>query len=362
MDTWWEPLAAALRGGRTLLPATDDTLAAIGDVQVADDVALVVPTTGSTGSPRMTMLSAEALTASAHASAARIGTGNWLLALPVTHIAGLNVLIRAMTGGADKPVAVAPGPFTAPAFTAAAASLPAPRFTSVVPLQLTRLLDDAVASAALATFDAVLVGGAATPPALRERASRCGINVVTTYGMSETCGGCVYDGRPLDGVELRIDGSGRIELGGPVVFSGYAGDRQASDEALAVREGMRWHLTRDAGHLGGGRLYVDGRLDDVIISGGENVDPLRVEAALATLPWCASACVVGVPDIDWGQRVVAVVEVTGAPPALAEIRRSLSGLLPAAALPRDVHVVEHLPTRGIGKVDRAAVLDLVRGR
>ncbi|MDR1119158.1 MAG: AMP-binding protein, partial [Bifidobacteriaceae bacterium] len=208
-------LGAALDGGQPFVP---HAVAAVPPpARLPGGAAIAVPTSGSTGDPRWVALSASAVCASARLSAARLGgAGHWLLALPPTHIAGLNVVIRALlSGGALR--AMAPGRFTAEGFAAAAAALPpGARFTSLVPTQLRRLLDGGSgALRALAGFDAVLVGGAALDLGLRERAVAAGVRVVETYGMAETCGGCVYDGVPLDDVSVRVTDDGRIAVAGP---------------------------------------------------------------------------------------------------------------------------------------------------
>jgi O-succinylbenzoic acid--CoA ligase len=219
----------------------------------------------------------------------------------------------------------------------------------------------------------VLLGGAATPPALLTRARDAGARVVTTYGMSETCGGCVYDGVPLDGVRVRLSPDGAIEIAGPVLATGYL-DRPDLDARTFLVDGVdgvdgddgavRWLRTRDLGRLDAGRLTVLGRADDVLVTGGVKVPPAAVERVLAELPDVGEVCVVGVPDAEWGQAVVAVVVPrdgrTG--PALAEVRERVARTLGAPAAPRHVLVVERLPLRGPGKVDRRAVTDLAAAR
>jgi O-succinylbenzoic acid--CoA ligase len=224
------------------------------------------------------------------------------------------------------------------------------RYTSLVPTQLRRYLADE--PEALASFDGVLIGGAATDAALLERARAAGVHVLTTYGMTETAGGCVYDGVPLDGVRVRVaDG---VELAGPVLAHGYRGDPRATAEAFT--DG--WFRTRDAGSLStDGRLTVHGRLDDVVISGGVNVSPQAVEAALREHPSVTDAVVAGRPDPEWGQRVVAVVvPAAGSVPDLAELRPWVTARLGPAAAPRELAVVDTVPTLHTGKPDRRAVL------
>ncbi|HSR23133.1 MAG TPA: o-succinylbenzoate--CoA ligase [Candidatus Eisenbacteria bacterium] len=326
-----------------------------------DDVALVVPTSGSTGEPKGALLTAAALRHSARATHARLGgPGQWLLALPVTHIAGLAVLVRALEARTRPEVLDLYGGFDVARFAAAAARLDAGRrrYTALVPTQLRRLLD---AGVDLTWFDAVLVGGAALPADLHRVAGAAGVRVVTTYGMSETCGGCVYDGRPLDGVDVALAPDGRISLGGPVVFAGY---RLRPDLTSAALVDGR-HVTQDLGRLGpDGRLEVLGRADDVIVTGGENVAAGLVERVLGDHPGVRACAVVGRPDPEWGERVVAVVEARDWDdvPSLEELRGVAAGSLEAAALPRELVVLGVLPMLPSGKPDKAAVRTLVAAR
>ena len=350
-----DALRAALDGGEAVLPLPPDPVEAarvVAAVRPAEPLepgtCLVVPTSGSTGEPKGVLLSAAALRASAAASEARlVGPATWLSALPPTHIGGLQVLVRSLLAG-TTPVALPPGPFTAEAFETGTRALPSGRrCTSLVPTQLRRLLDGPLA--ALRSYDVVLLGGAAAPPALLERARDAGVRVVMTYGMSETSGGCVYDGVPLDGVDVAVDG--RVRLRGPVLASGY---RLRPDlTAAAFRDG--WYTTGDVGELApDGRLVVHGRADDVVVTGGEKVAPAAVEAALGTHPAVVEVAVVGVPDDEWGQRVVAVV-VLRAPLTLAQAREHVAARLPRAAAPRALHELEALPLLPSGKVDRTAL-------
>jgi len=333
--------------------------------EVPDGVALVVATSGSTGAPRAVMLSARALRASAAATQARLGgPAQWLLTLPPTHVAGLQVLVRSILAGTE-PVVATPGGFRPDAFAADSARLTGSRrYVSLVPTQLHRLLDDAGAGlAALTTFDAVLVGGAATGDALLARAAAAGVQVVTTYGMSETCGGCVYDGTPLDGVRLALDDDGRILVAGAVLATGYLGRPDLDALAFTTIHGERWLRTSDLGDLGPagtGPLGVLGRADDVLVSGGTNVSPAAVERLLLQLPGLGDVCVVGVPDLEWGQLVTAVVvPAPGAPaPELAVLRAHVTRSLGAPSAPRRLVVTDRLPLRGPGKTDRRAATDL----
>jgi O-succinylbenzoic acid--CoA ligase len=359
-------LAAALDGtGPALLPLpTGGTRAAVLDALgptaplERDDVALVVPTSGSTGEPKGALLTADALRHSARATHERLGgPGQWVLALPVTHVAGLTVLVRSLVARTRPEVVDLYGGFGVEAFAAATARLaPGVRhYTSLVPTQLRRLID---AGVDLTTYDGVLVGGAALSPDLRDRALAAGVPVVTTYGMSETCGGCVYDGEPLGGVDVVLGDDGRVSIGGPVVFVGY---RLRPDlTARALVDGR--HLTQDLGRwTADGRLEVLGRVDDVVVTGGVNVAAAMVERVLNGHPGVAVCAVVGVADPEWGQRVVAVVQPVdaAAPPTVEELRAFAAGRLDPAALPREVVTLGMLPVLASGKPDKAAVRSLV---
>jgi O-succinylbenzoic acid--CoA ligase len=241
-------------------------------------------------------------------------------------------------------------------FDVAAVDASPATLVSLVPTQLQRLLDVGVD---LRRFRAVLLGGAAASPALLDRARNAGAAVVTTYGMSETSGGCVYDGQPLDGVEVTIGDGGRIRIRGRVVMTGYRLRPDLTAEVLAT-DG--WLTTGDVGEIDqAGRLVVKGRADDVIVSGGENVVASEVAAVLGGHPDVVEAVVTGVPDEEWGQRVVAVLVARGdRAPALPELREFCAGRLPQAATPRGLVVVDELPRLLSGKPDRLAVLRLAQ--
>jgi O-succinylbenzoic acid--CoA ligase len=346
--------------------------------RVPEEVAVVLRTSGSTGRPREVMLDAEALLASARATHARVGgPGRWVLALPLGHVAGVQVLTRSVVAGLDPVVVPAGGfdPVRLAAAVAAARPDAQPVHTALVPTQLHRVVAAAQegglgpALRPLLDLTTILLGGAGAPAGLLDRAHDLGLPVVTTYGMTETCGGCVYDGTPLDGVSVRVGETGEVLLAGPVLARGHLGRPGLDAETFTTLDDRRWLRTRDLGALEGGVLRVLGRLDDVLVTGGVNVAPAAVEAALEDQPGIAQVCVVGVPDEEWGQVVVAVVvpgPSRGRAPELVPLREAVSRTLGAAAAPRHLVLVDRLPERGPGKVDRAAAArlaaDHLRGR
>lgn len=330
---------------RPVSGTADELLALLTDWDAAaDPEPLAVETSGSTGKPKRVVLSRAALRASADATAARLGgPGQWLLNLPPTYVAGLQVLFRSVRAG-TTPV-VQDGSLA----EATARMTGDRRYVSLVPTQLHRLLGDDGAVAALRTFTAVLVGGAAVPATLRARAAAAGVTAVATYGMSETCGGCVYDGMPLDGVAVALAADGRIRLAGPTLFDGYDGRPDLTADVL--RDG--WFVTSDVGRLDeDGRLQVLGRADDVILSGGVNVPGPAVAARLREHAAVEEAEVLGVPDDDWGERVVAFVV---GDLALADARDWVSAAHPRSWAPHDLHRVPRIPLLHNGKTDRRAL-------
>lgn len=322
--------------------------------EAADDPEpLVVATSGSTGRPKRVVLSRSAMRASALATQARLGgPGQWVLDLPPTYVAGVQVLYRSVLAG-TVPVVHRPGEHHDDVVDRMTG---ARRYVSLVPTQLVRALRDdppeGDGGLALQRYDAVLVGGGPLDPRVRAEAERRGIRVVQTYGMSETCGGCVYDGVPLDGVEVRVQG-GEVQLRGPVVFDGYEGEPERT--AAAFDDG--WFRTDDLGEVVGGVLRVTGRRDDVILSGGVNVPATAVAAAVAADEAVVDVVVVGVPDAEWGERVVAAVEARD-PITLAGVRDLVE---PRAWAPRQLLVLPRLPRLPNGKPDRVAIRELARG-
>ena len=338
-----EPVLRALRAGD----------------EIDDDVALVVTTSGTTGAPKGALLTAAALTASASATHDRLGgPGGWLLALPPYHIAGLQVLVRSVLAGSvpvELDVTKASGGFDITQLPAAVRRLGSGRrYTSLVAAQLAKALTDPAAAAALAELDAVLLGGGPGPRRILEAAAAAGVTVIRTYGMSETAGGCVYDGVPLDGVLLRVAADRRIVLGGATLAKGY---RNPVDPDPFADPG--WFYTDDLGTVDdAGVLTVLGRADDAISTGGLTVLPQPVEAALRSHPAVGDCAVFGLADDRLGQRVVAAVVVSDGcqPPTLDGLRAHVTRTLDATAAPRELHIVDELPRRGIGKVDRMELM------
>jgi o-succinylbenzoate---CoA ligase len=357
------PAPALARILRTFTPAALDTMmgtrslnfaAARGAAAVAvrPDTAVVIATSGSTGEPKAVELSAAALTASAAASLRRIGAApgeRWLCCLPTFHIAGIGVLVRSLIAGLE--------PIVVPALSPEILARSSCAHVSLVPTQLRRLL---AAGASPGSVRTVLLGGAASREPLLADARKAGWRVVTTYGMSETCGGCVYDGIPLDDVHIRLgassgqDAAGRIQIRGPVLFSGYLGQPDQRHDG--------WFQTADLGWWrGDGTLGVRGRADDVINTGGEKVVPGEVEAVLGTCDGVADVVVIGVPDAEWGEAVTAFVVTADRadPPALADMRRRVREAISAHAAPKRVVVVPEFPLLPSGKPDRLALRRMV---
>jgi O-succinylbenzoic acid--CoA ligase len=316
----------SLTDGRTLTEArpTDE-----GD-------ALVLATSGSTGEPKGVVLTHQAVAASAVATSARLGVDpegdRWLACLPLAHVGGLSVVTRALATGT--------GLVVHDGFEAAAVEAEARRGVTLVSLVATALrrIDASL-------FRLIVLGGSAPPAGLPA-------NVVTTYGLTETGSGVVYDGFPLDGVGLRII-DGEIHLRGPMLLRAYRGG-----PAPFTADG--WFPTGDAGRIeADGRLTVIGRRGDMIITGGENVWPSAVEDVLATHPAVGQVAVAGRPDPEWGQRVVAFVVPTAAaaPPTLAALRAYAADRLPAYAAPRQLVLLDALPRTALGKVVRHRLPD-----
>lgn len=303
--------------------------------EAAPGDALVVATSGSTGEPKGVVLTHEALTAASHAASRRLGvdpaTDHWLACLPLAHVGGLGVVVRALHTATPLTVIARPDPAAIADALLAGATL-----TAVVPTVLGRVDTSG--------FRRVLVGGAAPPAGLPA-------NVVTTWGMTETAGGLVYDGVPLDGVEVRaVDG--RLWVRAPMLLRAYRHGTAETDP----RDASGWFDTGDAGEVAAdGTVTVHGRVGDMIVSGGENVWPAAVEPVLASHPAVAEVAVVGRPDHEWGALVTAVVVPAdpSRPPSLDELRDHVRAVLPAHAAPRRLELRNELPRAALGKVRRS---------
>ncbi|PRB44922.1 AMP-dependent synthetase [Arthrobacter sp. MYb23] len=370
IDPVLKALMAALHGEG---PAVEIVLDEHGEPQAlpvetgVEEAAVVVRTSGSTGTPKATILTVEALAASSMSTAVALrGEGQWLLALPLQYVAGVQVLVRSLYAGTRPWVMDQSNGFTPEAFTAAAEELTDKiRFTSLVPTQLQRLLDSPAPEtlAVLRRFDAILLGGAPASADLLATAHAEGLKMVTTYGSAETCGGCVYDGEPLDGVEVRIgegELEGRILLGGDTVAAGYLDAARASKAAFFEEDGVRWYVTGDLGELSDdGKLTVLGRADDVIITGGVKASAAYIQSKLEELDGVTAAFVTGVTSREWGQAVAAYVAVTDPSPegvkGFTARREEALGVL----APKTVLADKELPMLPNGKPDRMAMIDLL---
>ena len=321
--------------------------------EVADDVALIVESSGSTGTPKRIEISREALLNSANASALALGSieasSQWLLALPINFIAGANVLIRSVLAGNQPVMMNTSVPFTAEAFARSASHLQADRrYTSLVPAPLKRVVDAAEADdfirVQLAKFDAILVGGQSVPAELVARAHALGANIVVTYGMTETSGGCVYNGNPLAQVEVRIASDGRVAIRGATLANVATDDRG-------------YFVTNDAGEIDdAGKLIIHGRIDRVITSGGIKVSLDRVEALGASVVGVADIAAVAIDDSEWGQRVG--IAYVGSPEVVDTVALALANDLGPAGKPVRILRVDSVPKLSAGKNDLQAIKKL----
>ncbi len=376
-----EPLALmdAMRGaldrsGPAVLPLApgaqpgDVALAAHHGSELPDvphATAAVVRTSGSTGVPKNVVLSCDALLSSASASESVMGgPGQWLLALPAHYVAGLQVLVRSIAAG-TTPLVLPPGHFDPAAFIDASKQLTGDlRFTSLVPVQLMQLLQTRAGVTALRRFDGILVGGQALPDPIRERTELLGLHVFRTYGASETAGGCVYNGRALPGVEMNIV-DGELELTGAMLSDGYLADDGTLDagrtgESFVSRDARRWYRTGDLATIENDVLTILGRADNVIVSGGINVNLDRVERIVRAMPGLDAAVVVPASDDRWGQVPVVITDVQGA--RLDEIQDAVGTALGKPARPARVVTVASIPLLASGKPDRQALARAVAER
>jgi O-succinylbenzoic acid--CoA ligase len=328
---------------------SDGPALAFGKVQsakVASRVSIVVGTTGSSGTSKEVGLSASAVITSAKASNTYLGAADgdtWSLLLPVTHIAAINVLVRAQLLGTN-PIDL----------RGERSEYPTVDFTAIVPAQLfTALNSDSALLRHLKEAKSVLIGGAALSETLRTQGEAAGINIVTSYGMTETCGGCVYDGTPLDGVDVSITAENRIAIKGAVLADTYIGAQAQWD--AASKDG--WFVSSDLGKIEGGKLIVDGRSDDVIISGGENISLGQIEKSLhAHFPQLICAAF-ALQDLQWGDSLHLAVVGDGLS-AEADINSYLATEFGSFAKVKGFLYLSELPLMGIGKVNRTKLVEL----
>ena len=330
-----------------------DTITTNTATTTYSDTALVVESSGSTGTPKRFEISSSALLTAAAASHERLGgPGQWLLALPINFVAGANVLARSLLAD-QAPVVMAPGlPFTAIGFARSASLMRgARRYTSIVPTQLERLraeveaatLDSRFVLDQLLGFDAILVGGQAPSPQTVALMREWGVPLIITYGMTETCGGVVYDGQPLAGVRVELAGGQRIKVGGPTLASEF---REAGEV-----------FTNDLGEFDqSGRLRVLGRIDRVIASGGIKISLDAVEQLGATVPGVVALAAVVLTDREWGQRVG--IAYQGSPEVATDIAAALAAALGPAGKPLRVIRVDRLPLLANGKTDLVSLRSL----
>jgi O-succinylbenzoic acid--CoA ligase len=354
-------------GEEAVLPVPADDVPHAGGRDELDpvpqSVAVVIETSGSTGVPKRVMLSTDALLASAAASSVALGgDGQWLLALPVHYIAGVQVLVRSLAAGTE-PVLLPPGRFDPVSFAEHAERMEHPvRFTSLVPVQLARLLDAAATDvrigAVLTRFTGILVGGQAVPADLVERAERAGIRLFRTYGSSETAGGCVYNGVPLGGTVVRaVDGE--LLISGPTLAEGYLGDAGGTRDRFVDVAGVRWYRTGDLGAVAAdGTVSVTGRTDNVIISGGQKVSLDAVEALVRGLTGLEEAVVVRAADPEWGEVPVVLLAGRAGTVSLAVVRGAVGATLGPAARPARLVTVPAIPLLPSGKPDRRSLAAL----
>lgn len=347
-------MKVALAGGDALCVSSETR----GVTQVPDDCAVVVLTSGSTAAPKRVMLSAEALRASAAATRDALGDGRWVLALPLTYIAGLMVVARSLESGSE-PAVFADDDFSAETFCEFTHNLPDDTwFTALVPTQLARLVDfaerDDTAARALSRFAAILVGGQAIPAQLVERATRLGARVVRTYGSAETAGGVVYDGFPIGDTTLRTDSHGVLQVSTSSLASGYLDDPERTAASFLIDpDGQRWLQTSDLAEIADGKLTILGRTDDIIVTGGVKVSLADIDRVLEQFPGNARAT--WFTDDEWGQ-VPAIVADSAL--NLDDVRARVEGELGKAARPYRLITVDELPVLLSGKSDRQALHEI----
>jgi O-succinylbenzoic acid--CoA ligase len=297
------------------------------------DIAVVIGTSGTTGDPKEVALTAQAITSSAKASNEFLGAKHgdtWSLLLPLTHIAAVNVFVRALQLG-TVPIDL----------RNVEGNYPDADFTAIVPTQLFRALNgDSRLLQHLQNAKKVLIGGAALSQGLRRQAKSAGIEVVSTYGMTETCGGCIYDGEAISDVEFEVK-NGLVRIKGKTLATTYLNTSWNLDN--------EWFETSDLGEIVDNKLVVLGRADDVIISGGENISLSAIESSLAVAFPQLQTAAFSYSDPQWGQSLhLAVVGEFSDEAILLHLEKDLGSV----AKPKSIHHLSSLPLRGIGKIDR----------
>lgn len=367
-----DALVEALDGGDPLLPMPAGPVASaleqlgaekLANAKLPEHTALVLRTSGSTGVAKAVALSADALTASAHATHDALGgPGQWLNVLPLHLISGLQTLVRSTLAGTE-PVLIT-GSFDEQTFIERAQSMQHERrYVSLVPAQLAKLIDlverSTEAAEVLTRFDAVLVGGQHTPVALRQRAHELGVTLRLSYGMTETAGGCVYDGVEIGDTRVRVR-DGEVQLATSSLALGYVGEPALTDERFITDNGTRWYRTGDTGQLLGGMLSVTGRRDRVIISGGVNVSLDEVERVVRAQSGWHTAVAIATPDARWGERVCLIRELSDAEAVpFDQVRKAVKAGLGAAAEPVWANEMQSMPMLEGGKPDLARITDWV---
>jgi O-succinylbenzoic acid--CoA ligase len=332
-----EKIADAITGDGPALATSDSEFKF-----VEPEISLVVETSGSTGEPKLVAISTAALIASTNAAHKYLGAtpgDSWSLLLPTSHIAGLNVLARATALGSkiidNRNVA----------------SYVDADFISIVPTQLHRAVtSDPKLLEHLTAAEAVLVGGGGISDALRKSATDKHVKVVTTYGMTEMCGGCVYNQKPLDGVEVKINAEGLVQLRGPMMAQSYLND--LNNWNALTKDG--WFQTSDLGELTDGKLKILGRSDDVIKSGGEKISLVDIEERFQKNFPGIEVIAFGMKDAEWGEKLCLGVT---SDLSLSEVQGKLTGIY----TPKEIFIMKQIPRTSLGKVDRKAAIKIAMG-
>ncbi|MDR9363152.1 MAG: AMP-binding protein [Microbacteriaceae bacterium] len=343
-------LTQALEGGDALFVSGAEVngIAPVEDVpgQVSDNTAVVIKSSGSTGRPKLIELSAEAMLASAKATEQTIGSGQWLLTLPVNYVAGLMVLVRSIKADQQPVLMNTQVPFTPEAFVRGASLMEeGQRFVSLVPTQLARLAEaidlDPMVYSSLRKFEAILVGGQRADFAVMQKLKAMGINLISTYGMTETSGGCVYDGEPIGDTQLRINDD-QLEVSGSVLANGLP----------------EWFSTNDLARINdSGKLEILGRADRVIISGGLKVSLDRVEEISKEIAGVSEIVAVGIEDKEFGERVAIGFE--GTPEVSDAISEHLIEIIGREAKPKKILQFRDLPRLESQKPDLQRIQKLM---